>query len=197
MCAPSPPLLTCSTANLMTIRCAVQYFFLTVFILKLVCWCESHSKFPNEPPWWSQTCCEMHAKPRRHTDDLCAKLTLLQVFVEVYNLTADPFQLTNIAKTIEQEVLEKMNHRLMMLQSCSAQSCRTPGAFDTRSAHTWFVSVSDVTLLCRRLWSKTQISLNKSQDFKEHTQINTNMETNIIIPQLFNFPTAWNQTTAS
>uniref|UniRef100_A0A8C2PNX6 N-acetylglucosamine-6-sulfatase n=1 Tax=Cyprinus carpio TaxID=7962 RepID=A0A8C2PNX6_CYPCA len=48
-----------------------------------------------------------------------------EVFVEVYNLTADPFQLTNIAKSIDQEVLEKMNHRLMMLQSCSGQSCRT------------------------------------------------------------------------
>ncbi|XP_063073693.1 N-acetylglucosamine-6-sulfatase [Engraulis encrasicolus] len=55
-----------------------------------------------------------------------------EVFVEVYNLTADPFQLSNIAKSIEQEVLEKMNHRLMMLQSCSAQSCRTPGVYDTR-----------------------------------------------------------------
>uniref|UniRef100_A0AAY4D3P5 N-acetylglucosamine-6-sulfatase n=1 Tax=Denticeps clupeoides TaxID=299321 RepID=A0AAY4D3P5_9TELE len=56
-----------------------------------------------------------------------------EVFVEVYNLTADPFQLTNIAKSIEQEVLEKMNHRLMMLQSCSGQSCRTAGVFDARS----------------------------------------------------------------
>uniref|UniRef100_A0AAY4D018 N-acetylglucosamine-6-sulfatase n=1 Tax=Denticeps clupeoides TaxID=299321 RepID=A0AAY4D018_9TELE len=55
-----------------------------------------------------------------------------EVFVEVYNLTADPFQLTNIAKSIEQEVLEKMNHRLMMLQSCSGQSCRTAGVFDAR-----------------------------------------------------------------
>ncbi|XP_062862609.1 N-acetylglucosamine-6-sulfatase [Trichomycterus rosablanca] len=55
-----------------------------------------------------------------------------EVFVEVYNLTADPFQLTNIAKTIDQEVLEKMNHRLMMLQSCSGQSCRTPGVYDSR-----------------------------------------------------------------
>ncbi|XP_075968014.1 N-acetylglucosamine-6-sulfatase [Anarhichas minor] len=55
-----------------------------------------------------------------------------EVFVEVYNVTADPFQLTNIAKTIDQEVLEKMNHRLMMLQSCSGQSCRTPGVYDTR-----------------------------------------------------------------
>uniref|UniRef100_A0A3Q3N808 N-acetylglucosamine-6-sulfatase n=1 Tax=Labrus bergylta TaxID=56723 RepID=A0A3Q3N808_9LABR len=53
-----------------------------------------------------------------------------EVFVEVYNVTADPFQLTNIAKTIDQEVLEKMNHRLMMLQSCSGQSCRTPGVYD-------------------------------------------------------------------
>lgn len=59
----------------------------------------------------------------------------LQVFVEVYNVTADPFQLKNIAKTIDQEVLEKMNHRLMMLQSCAAQSCRTPGVYDPRSVH--------------------------------------------------------------
>ncbi|KAM8883844.1 N-acetylglucosamine-6-sulfatase [Synchiropus picturatus] len=55
-----------------------------------------------------------------------------EVFVEVYNMTADPYQLTNIAKSIDQEVLEKMNHRLMMLQSCSGQSCRTPGVYDTR-----------------------------------------------------------------
>uniref|UniRef100_A0AAR2LTN5 N-acetylglucosamine-6-sulfatase n=1 Tax=Pygocentrus nattereri TaxID=42514 RepID=A0AAR2LTN5_PYGNA len=55
-----------------------------------------------------------------------------EVFVEVYNLTGDPFQLTNIAKTIDQEVLERMNHRLMMLQSCSGQSCRTPGVYDSR-----------------------------------------------------------------
>ncbi|XP_054624412.1 N-acetylglucosamine-6-sulfatase isoform X2 [Dunckerocampus dactyliophorus] len=55
-----------------------------------------------------------------------------EVFVEVYNLTADPFQLSNIAKSIDQEVLEKMNHRLMMLQSCSGQSCRTPGVYDAR-----------------------------------------------------------------
>lgn len=55
-----------------------------------------------------------------------------EVFVEVYNLTADPFQLSNIAKSIQQEVLEKMNHRLMMLQSCAAQSCRTPGVYDSR-----------------------------------------------------------------
>ncbi|XP_067247619.1 N-acetylglucosamine-6-sulfatase isoform X2 [Chanodichthys erythropterus] len=55
-----------------------------------------------------------------------------EVFVEVYNLTADPFQLSNIAKSIDQEVLEKMNHRLMMLQSCSGQSCRTPGVYDSK-----------------------------------------------------------------
>ncbi|XP_077325898.1 N-acetylglucosamine-6-sulfatase [Lithobates pipiens] len=55
-----------------------------------------------------------------------------QLFVEVYNLTADPHQLTNIGKTIEQQILEKMNHRLMILQSCSGASCRTPGVFDPR-----------------------------------------------------------------
>uniref|UniRef100_A0A1A8ITC6 N-acetylglucosamine-6-sulfatase n=2 Tax=Nothobranchius kuhntae TaxID=321403 RepID=A0A1A8ITC6_NOTKU len=69
-----------------------------------------------------------------------------EVFVEVYNVTADPYQLTNIAKTIDQEVLEKMNHRLMVLQSCSGPSCRTPGVYDARykfdpqllfPAHSW------------------------------------------------------------
>ncbi|KAM9772553.1 N-acetylglucosamine-6-sulfatase isoform 2-T2 [Syngnathus typhle] len=55
-----------------------------------------------------------------------------EVFVEVYNLTGDPFQLSNIAKTIDQEVLEKMNHRLMMLQSCAGGTCRTPGVYDAR-----------------------------------------------------------------
>ncbi|CAN9508495.1 unnamed protein product [Ophioblennius macclurei] len=55
-----------------------------------------------------------------------------EVFVEVYNLTADPFQLSNIAKSIDQEVLEKMNHRLMMLQSCSGATCRSPGVYDPR-----------------------------------------------------------------
>lgn len=58
--------------------------------------------------------------------------------MEVYNVTADPFQLTNIAKTIDQEVLEKMNHRLMMLQSCSGQSCRTPGVYD----HRWVITTT-------------------------------------------------------
>uniref|UniRef100_A0A803XQE2 N-acetylglucosamine-6-sulfatase n=1 Tax=Meleagris gallopavo TaxID=9103 RepID=A0A803XQE2_MELGA len=53
-----------------------------------------------------------------------------EVFVEVYNLTADPHQINNIAKTIDQEILEKMNYRLMMLQSCSGATCRTPGVFD-------------------------------------------------------------------
>ncbi|XP_004632186.1 N-acetylglucosamine-6-sulfatase [Octodon degus] len=53
-----------------------------------------------------------------------------EVFVEVYNLTADPDQITNIAKSIDPELLGKMNYRLMMLQSCSGPTCRTPGVFD-------------------------------------------------------------------
>ncbi|XP_054574871.1 N-acetylglucosamine-6-sulfatase isoform X2 [Eptesicus fuscus] len=53
-----------------------------------------------------------------------------EVFVEVYNLTADPHQITNIAKSIDPELLGKMNYRLMMLQSCSGPACRTPGVFD-------------------------------------------------------------------
>uniref|UniRef100_A0A3B4X1X9 N-acetylglucosamine-6-sulfatase n=1 Tax=Seriola lalandi dorsalis TaxID=1841481 RepID=A0A3B4X1X9_SERLL len=72
-----------------------------------------------------------------------------QVFVEVYNVTADPYQLTNIAGSIGQDFLEKMNHRLMMLQSCSGQSCRTPGVYDPRykfdprqmfTGHSWRLS---------------------------------------------------------
>uniref|UniRef100_A0A2K5XTN3 N-acetylglucosamine-6-sulfatase n=1 Tax=Mandrillus leucophaeus TaxID=9568 RepID=A0A2K5XTN3_MANLE len=55
-----------------------------------------------------------------------------EVFVEVYNLTADPDQITNIAKSIDPELLGKMNYRLMMLQSCSGPTCRTPGVFDPR-----------------------------------------------------------------
>lgn len=51
-----------------------------------------------------------------------------EVFVEVYNLTADPHQLNNIAKSIDPELLGKMNYRLMMLQSCSGPTCRTPGS---------------------------------------------------------------------
>lgn len=66
--------------------------------------------------------------------------------MEVYNLTADPFQLKNIAKTIDQEVLEKMNHRLMMLQSCAAQSCRTPGVYDPRSVQRRYANVHRVIL---------------------------------------------------
>lgn len=84
-----------------------------------------------------------------------ATLRLLQVFVEVYNMTADPFQLKNIAKTIDQEVLEKMNHRLMMLQSCAAQSCRTPGVYDPRSVHA--ASVRHLTLTLSHLLEKRKL----------------------------------------
>nr|XP_020464340.1 N-acetylglucosamine-6-sulfatase isoform X1 [Monopterus albus]XP_020464341.1 N-acetylglucosamine-6-sulfatase isoform X1 [Monopterus albus] len=72
-----------------------------------------------------------------------------EVFVEIYNVTADPYQLENKAKTIDHEVLEKMNHRLMMLQACTGQSCRTPGVYDPRykfdprqmfPSHSWRLS---------------------------------------------------------
>ncbi|KAF3826045.1 hypothetical protein GH733_006159 [Mirounga leonina] len=62
------------------------------------------------------------------------------VFVEVYNLTADPDQITNIAKSIDPELLGKMNYRLMMLQSCSGPTCRTPGVFDPGWCFTWRLS---------------------------------------------------------
>uniref|UniRef100_A0A3Q2FPE8 N-acetylglucosamine-6-sulfatase n=1 Tax=Cyprinodon variegatus TaxID=28743 RepID=A0A3Q2FPE8_CYPVA len=82
-----------------------------------------------------------------------------EVFVEVYNVTADPYQLKNIAKTIEQEVLEKMNHRLMMLQSCSGQTCRTPGVYHPRcvqSVKTFFTQ-TDSNLLTSKVEMKCRI----------------------------------------
>ncbi|XP_048474570.1 glucosamine (N-acetyl)-6-sulfatase (Sanfilippo disease IIID), b isoform X1 [Rhincodon typus] len=46
-------------------------------------------------------------------------------FVEVYNLTSDPHQLVNIAKTVDPSLLVKMNQRLIKLESCSGNDCRT------------------------------------------------------------------------
>lgn len=83
--------------------------------------CSVQSKNVRKPPccviWWQN-----HIRP----------LYPLQLCAEVYNVTADPYQLTNIAHTVDHEVLEKMNHRLMMLQSCAGHSCRTPGVYDPR-----------------------------------------------------------------
>ncbi|XP_075065556.1 N-acetylglucosamine-6-sulfatase [Mixophyes fleayi] len=84
-----------------------------------------------------------------------------EVFVEVYNLTADPHQLTNIAKTIDKEVLEKMNHRLMILQSCSGVSCRTPGVFDPRylfDPQLMFTSQGEQGhMLTRKSWKRRSV----------------------------------------
>uniref|UniRef100_UPI00358E7791 N-acetylglucosamine-6-sulfatase-like n=1 Tax=Myxine glutinosa TaxID=7769 RepID=UPI00358E7791 len=46
-------------------------------------------------------------------------------FVEVYNLGADPHQLNNIVKSVDPKLLEKMNQRLIALQSCKSRSCNT------------------------------------------------------------------------
>ncbi|XP_041066346.1 glucosamine (N-acetyl)-6-sulfatase (Sanfilippo disease IIID), b isoform X2 [Carcharodon carcharias] len=46
-------------------------------------------------------------------------------FVEVYNLTSDPHQLINIAKIVDPSLLVKMNQRLIKLESCSGNDCRT------------------------------------------------------------------------
>ncbi|XP_069773999.1 glucosamine (N-acetyl)-6-sulfatase (Sanfilippo disease IIID), b [Narcine bancroftii] len=46
-------------------------------------------------------------------------------FVEVYNLTSDPHQLTNIIKSVNPSLLVKMNQRLIKLESCSGNDCRT------------------------------------------------------------------------
>lgn len=48
----------------------------------------------------------------------------LQSFVEVYNLTSDPYQLENIVKKVDPTVLQAMNQRLIKLQSCEGDSCR-------------------------------------------------------------------------
>lgn len=82
------------------------------------------------------------------------------MFVEVYNLTADPFQLSNILKTIDREILGNMNHRLMMLQSCAGQSCRTPGVFDPRSVLLNFKHVLALISIYSRL---DTVSLNVLQ----------------------------------
>eukprot|EP00062_Callorhinchus_milii_P021310 gi/632977891/ref/XP_007905600.1/ PREDICTED: N-acetylglucosamine-6-sulfatase-like [Callorhinchus milii] len=47
-----------------------------------------------------------------------------ETFVEVYNLTSDPHQLKNIAKTVNPSLLVKMNQRLIKLESCSGYDCR-------------------------------------------------------------------------
>ncbi|MEE6480459.1 hypothetical protein FKM82_012579 [Ascaphus truei] len=83
--------------------------------------------------WRTDVLVEYQGEGQNSADPTCPALGPgVSVFVEVYNLTADPNQLTNIAKTIDKEILEKMNHRLMMLQSCSGASCHTPGVFDPR-----------------------------------------------------------------
>ncbi|KAL7981345.1 hypothetical protein Chor_002241 [Crotalus horridus] len=46
-------------------------------------------------------------------------------FVEVYNLTADPHQLSNVAKTVDPSLLVQMNQKLIQLQACSGVSCRS------------------------------------------------------------------------
>uniref|UniRef100_A0A1W7RGZ6 N-acetylglucosamine-6-sulfatase n=1 Tax=Agkistrodon contortrix contortrix TaxID=8713 RepID=A0A1W7RGZ6_AGKCO len=46
-------------------------------------------------------------------------------FVEVYNLTADPHQLSNVAKTVDPSLLVQMNQKLIKLQACSGVSCRS------------------------------------------------------------------------
>uniref|UniRef100_A0A8D0CD35 N-acetylglucosamine-6-sulfatase n=1 Tax=Salvator merianae TaxID=96440 RepID=A0A8D0CD35_SALMN len=78
-----------------------------------------------------------------------------EVFVEVYNLTADPHQITNIAKTIDQEILEKMNYRLMMLQSCSGATCRTPGVFDPGYKFNPHLMFSNHGIQTRRLFTRS------------------------------------------
>ncbi|CAH1783660.1 unnamed protein product, partial [Owenia fusiformis] len=46
-------------------------------------------------------------------------------FVEVYDLKKDPYQLNNLAKTIDPKLLAKQNQRLIQLSVCQGDSCRT------------------------------------------------------------------------
>nr|XP_008172147.1 N-acetylglucosamine-6-sulfatase-like isoform X2 [Chrysemys picta bellii] len=47
-----------------------------------------------------------------------------QAFVELYNLTADPHQLHNVARSVDPTLLEALNQRLIKLQACEGPSCR-------------------------------------------------------------------------
>uniref|UniRef100_A0A452HS10 N-acetylglucosamine-6-sulfatase n=1 Tax=Gopherus agassizii TaxID=38772 RepID=A0A452HS10_9SAUR len=47
-----------------------------------------------------------------------------QAFVELYNLTADPHQLHNVARRVDPTLLEALNQRLIKLQACEGPSCR-------------------------------------------------------------------------
>ncbi|XP_074838037.1 N-acetylglucosamine-6-sulfatase-like [Carettochelys insculpta] len=46
-----------------------------------------------------------------------------QAFVELYNLTSDPHQLSNLARSVEPSLLEALNQRLTKLQACAGPSC--------------------------------------------------------------------------
>ncbi|KAF7242214.1 N-acetylglucosamine-6-sulfatase [Varanus komodoensis] len=46
-----------------------------------------------------------------------------QNFVEFYNLTSDPHQLLNVAKSVDPSLLEQMNQRLIKFQACAGVSC--------------------------------------------------------------------------
>ncbi|XP_061430140.1 N-acetylglucosamine-6-sulfatase-like [Lethenteron reissneri] len=51
-----------------------------------------------------------------------------QATVELYNVTADAHQLTNIVKAVDPNLLVSMNQRLMALQSCVGAACRKPAS---------------------------------------------------------------------
>uniref|UniRef100_A0A8D0G8E3 N-acetylglucosamine-6-sulfatase n=1 Tax=Sphenodon punctatus TaxID=8508 RepID=A0A8D0G8E3_SPHPU len=48
-----------------------------------------------------------------------------KAFVEFYNLTSDPHQLVNVVKSVDPDLLEKMNQRLIKFQACAGASCRS------------------------------------------------------------------------
>ncbi|XP_077970560.1 N-acetylglucosamine-6-sulfatase-like isoform X2 [Styela clava] len=52
-----------------------------------------------------------------------------ETFVEVYNLTSDPNQLTNIKDTCDPQLLVRMNTRLIELGFCNGASCRSSGRY--------------------------------------------------------------------
>jgi N-acetylglucosamine-6-sulfatase len=50
----------------------------------------------------------------------------LQNFVELYDLSKDPHQLKNVAKSVDPQVLVGLNKRLVQLTICNGPTCK-PG----------------------------------------------------------------------
>uniref|UniRef100_H2YLW8 Sulfatase N-terminal domain-containing protein n=1 Tax=Ciona savignyi TaxID=51511 RepID=H2YLW8_CIOSA len=68
---------------------------------------------------------------KNKVDLMYCEFTDAETFVELYNHTKDPHQLTNIKETVNPVVLVKMNQRLIMLGLCSGKTCRVTNELAT------------------------------------------------------------------